>query len=349
MKIGILTFHWGTNYGGVLQAYALQTYLKGLKYEVEIIDYAPITFRDTFLLCFKSKSIRTIKRNICDYFKEKKFKQFRQKNLNLSSVRYYKRNDCEQWARIYDIIIVGSDQVWNPYIALSYGWAYWLPFKSNVRKIAYAVSLGCEQYPVNILNKVSNFIDDFDAISVRENSAVKIIQPKFREEVCVVPDPTILLDYTYYMRFVKKGPNYRTCFMYVLQEKQELIAKIENILRSDFYVNRPDNNSWNQYSIEEWLSGIYNSGLVVTNSFHGLMFSLLFHKPFFVTLVEGSLSGMNDRIYTILRYIGLEERIIKDIETFMRIKEQPVDWEKVDMRLDQLKKCGIKFLSVNLL
>lgn len=349
MKIGILTFHWGTNYGGVLQAYALQTYLRGLNCNVEIINYAPRTFRDSFFLCFKSKSMHAVKRNICDYLKEQKFKRFRKENLNLSHVRYYNINDCERWIHRYDVIIVGSDQVWNPYIALGYGWVYWLPIKSNVRKIAYAVSLGCEQYPVNVLNKVSNFIDDFDAIGVRENSAVKIIQSKFKGEVCVVPDPTILLDYTYYMRFVKKNPSCRTCFMYVLQEKQKIIAKIENLLHSDFDINRPDNNTWNQYSIEEWLSGIYNSGLVVTNSFHGLMFSLLFHKPFFVTLVEGSLSGMNDRIYTILRYLGLEERIIEDTETFMRIRERPINWKKVDMKLEQLKNEGVKFLSINLL
>lgn len=350
MKIGILTFHWGTNYGGVLQAYALQTYLEGLKCDVEIINYAPRTFRDIFLLCFKSKSVHTIKRNVCDYLKERKFKRFRTENLNMSGTRYCHTGDCEQWGRRYDIIIVGSDQVWNPYIALNYGWVYWLPFKSNVRKIAYAVSLGCDRYPADVLAKVSGFIDDFYAISVRENTAIKIIQSEFSKgKVCVVPDPTVLLDSAQYMPFVRKHTNNRGCFIYVLQKNQKLISEIEKLLLSDFDINRPDSNKWNQYSIEEWLSGIYNSKLVVTNSFHGVMFSLIFHKDFFVTLIEGTLSGMNDRIYTILEYLGIQDRIIKDVESFMKIKKQSINWDYVDAGLKQLKKVGTEFLSNNLL
>ena len=350
MRIGILTFHWGTNYGGVLQAYALQTYLKGLNYDVEIINYAPKTFRDKFLLCFKSKSVHTIKKNVCEYLKEQKFKRFRKKNLNLSNTRYYNATDCELLVSGYDIIIVGSDQVWNPYIALNYGWMYWLPVKSNIRKIAYAVSLGCEQYPTDVLAKVSGLINDFYAISVRENTAIKIIQPKFSKgHVYVVPDPTLLVDSAQYMPFVKRHINNRGCFIYVLQENQKLIAEIEKILQYEYDIYKPDSNKWNQYSIEEWLSGIYNSKLVITNSFHGVMFSLIFHRDFFVTLIEGSLSGMNDRIYTILEYLGIQNRIIKNAASFTMMKKQTINWEDVDTKLSQFKEIGTKFLSDNFL
>lgn len=96
MRIGILTFHFGgTNCGGVLQSYALQTYLKGLNYDVEIINYALKTFRNNFLLCFKSKSVCTIKKNIIEYLKDQKFKRFRTEYLNLSVSRYYDTTDCE--------------------------------------------------------------------------------------------------------------------------------------------------------------------------------------------------------------------------------------------------------------
>ena len=185
MKIGILTFHWGTNYGGVLQSYALQCYLKSIGCDVEIINYAPLTYRNSFFLCFKGKSIGTIKKNILNYFKERKFRKFRKSNLILSKKRYFTKTSSEAFNNDYDVIVVGSDQVWNPYIALNYGLPYWLPYKGKARKIAYAVSLGCDVYPQEILEKQTACINDFYAISVREKSAVNIIQSVYNNNTSV--------------------------------------------------------------------------------------------------------------------------------------------------------------------
>lgn len=343
MKIGILTFHWGTNYGGVLQAYALQCFLVSLGYNVEIINYAPKTFRDSFLLCFKNKSLKTIKENIFNYFKEKKFKRFRNANLILSDERYYNKSSYKDFENKYDFIIVGSDQVWNPYIALGYGAPYWLPMKSSTYKIAYAVSLGCDDYPKEILKKLIGFINDFNAISVREKSAVDIIQSVYKKGMVeLMPDPTLIVDSGIFKKFIHVNPCDHSCFFYVLQQKQKLITDLERKLQNSFIINKPSDKKYG-YSIEEWISAIYNNKYIVTNSFHGVMFSLIFHKDFFVIPVEGKLAGMNDRIYTILGYLNLEDRIIKDVPSFYD-KNKEIDWLDVDNKINKLKEAGKTFL-----
>lgn len=345
MKIGILTFHWGTNYGGVLQSYALQCYLKSIGHEVEIINYAPLTYRDSFFLCFKSKSIGTIKKNILNYFKERKFRRFRKSNLILSARRYYANTSSEIFNNDYDVIVVGSDQVWNPYIALNYGLPYWLPSKGKARKIAYAVSLGCDNYPLEILEKQIACINDFYAISVREKSAVDIIQPVYKKGVVeLMPDPTILLESFAYRKFIQENQTEKSCFIYALQENQKLISVIEQqILKNGYSIFKPTNYI-GEISIEEWLSTLYNSELVVTNSFHGVMFSLIFHKSFYVVPIEGVLAGMNDRIYTVLEYLGLNERIINNIENVKNKNHVPIDWHVIEQKMNILRSKGRNFL-----
>ena len=135
----------------------------------------------------------------------------------------------------YDAIIVGSDQVWNPYIAETYGRAYWLPSSINVNKIAYAVSLGCAVYPTDLLNKLSIFINDFNYISVRENSAIDIIQSVYRKNtVFYAPDPVVLPSIDVYLKLINKNKCPKGCFIYTLQDKQKLIKNIELLIQKNF-------------------------------------------------------------------------------------------------------------------
>lgn len=350
MKIGILTFHWGTNYGGVLQAYALQSYLKEKEYDVEIINYAPITYRDGIKYCLKTKSMKYAINNLSEYLKELKFKQFRNKYLNLSR-RYYHLNDMEEIYSQYDAIVVGSDQVWNPYIALTYGKPYFLPQKGFIKKIGYAISLGCIKYPEDILEKLSKYINDFTAISFREKTAVNIMTNTFpNKQIQCTIDPTLLAGNKIYRNLITSVPG---CFyyFYTLQNDQKLINMVESYLSSVGTVKKTKQGYFSNDSIENWLSNINNCKCLITNSFHGVAFAILLHKNFIVLPIEGKMEGMNDRIYTLLDSLKMRYRILFDFDKIRinNLISEHIDWTTVDMTIDKLKQSSKEYLLNNLL
>lgn len=189
--IGTITFHWGTNYGAVIQAYALQKALLYLGYKTEIINYQPrrlVVLR--YLSALRSKDFALLK-------KEKKLKQFRKKNLICSKKRY--SNNCELFAikDKYTHIIVGSDQVWNYSFTMGaegrQTLSYFLNFVGKeTKKISYAASFGMDSAPDDYIKAVRPLIEQFDAISVRENTGA-IIAKQLGVEAEIVCDPTLLL------------------------------------------------------------------------------------------------------------------------------------------------------------
>lgn len=351
MKIGILTFHWGTNYGGVLQAYSLQENLLQLGYDAQIINYAPKTFRDSVFLCFDRHSLQKTLNNLESLAKERKFKNFRNKNLRLTE-RIYDLISLEQNIKSFDIVFVGSDQVWNPYIAKSYSKAYFLPFPMiNKKKIAYAVSLGCNEYPSEISRIIKPWIRNFDYISVREKTAIKIIGNIIDNEkkIYQMPDPALLLSpleieqitKSFVNRFVDK----KYILFYILQDNQIEINKCLLDLKKKTTVVKCKKGI-NSMSIEEWLLAIKGAETVYTNSFHGVVFSLLFHKPFYVFPVEGFFEGMNDRIYTLLSEFNLTNRILNKWDGISEVyAKQLIDWKSIDTKIAAIRSYGINFIK----
>jgi len=347
MKIGILTFHWTTNYGGVLQAYALQSFLLKKGYDVEIINYAPKTLKDSFWLCFKTKSLKSLINNIGEYKKEMKFRKFKLNRFKMSK-RYFNIKEVDYELHNYSIVISGSDQVWNPHTALNSGLVYFQPTKGDYRKIAYAVSLGCTSYPQDILTALKAYIDDFDVISVREESAIQIIQSCVKNKtVELMPDPTLFLDGNDIRELcLKRNVNKSNCFFYILHKNQRNIYLIKKYLSSKFNVIDAHKGIFNDMTIEEWLLSIQQSNFVVTNSFHGVIFSILSHTDFIVVPVEGAYNGMNDRISTLLSYLSLTNRIIDvyDEVKIERLKNEPINWIAVDKIVLKLRETGSNFL-----
>ena len=164
----------------------------------------------------------------------------------------------------------------------------------------------------------------------------------------LMPDPTILVESSVYRKFVHANQVKKSCFIYALQEHQKIINSIEQQILKNGYSIFKSTNYIGEFSIEEWLSALYNSELVVTNSFHGLMFSLIFHKSFYVVPVEGALVGMNDRIYTILEYLGLKDRIIYKIEDLKNKNLVPINWHVIEQKMDALRSQGRKFLLTHI-
>lgn len=354
MKIGILTFHWGTNYGGVLQAYALQTFLKQKGNDVVIINYAPHTFRDSFYKCFYSKNPFTIIENLKNYWKEKNIAKFRKKHMKLTE-RYYLPEQLIENPPIMDIYIAGSDQIWNPYGLKSNKKIYFLPFgDEETIKLSYAASFGVTDYPENYLKEIKPLLNKFKAISVREKSGLDILKKAGILDSVLLPDPTLLLNKDDYLKLTdrkiqKKPTDY---FFYVLQNKQKTISDIYS------YLKRNKNNKIvhtckiknSVIGIEDWLYNIKNSKIVITNSFHGVVFSIIFETPFIVVPIEGRLKGMNDRIVTLLESYDLMDRIMWQYNpnTINILANKQIDWKKSKAVQQQLIMEAQHFYSRNL-
>lgn len=351
MKIGILTFHWGTNYGAILQAYALQTYLESMGHEVHIINYKPKRFNKSLLSCFLTPRFYLYASNIKAYLKEKKMKVFRRKYLH-ETVLYESLTELKKNPPNFDVYVCGSDQIWNPsFTTKGEGGptsTYFLDFgDKNIKKIAYAVSFGCDIYPKIASNIAIKYIPSFNAISVRENSGVQIITKMGFKEPIRLPDPTLLLDSTEY-RFADSPVtrNQKIAFFYILRKEDKIIKKIKKSIKKIYSLETAD-KVFKPYSVEQWILGINNASIVVTNSFHGMVFSLIFHKPFVVVLSNGNSSTMNDRFNTLLSFLNLEHRILYnfDKENLEKLINDQINWQKTDSLVNELKQQSFIFFK----
>lgn len=350
MKIGILTFHWATNYGAVLQAYALQTYLSNMGHEVEIINYRPWNHQKNLFKCFKTYRFYKIPERILEFLKEKRIEVFRQKYLH-ATVLYKSINDLKHVPPEFDAYITGSDQVWNPtFTTEGEGYpttSYFLDFgDDNVIKIAYAVSFGCEEYPDQARIIAEKFSNKFRAVSVREKSGLEIAKAIGFKNAVQLPDPTLLLEKGYYLKLFDYTGPYKgyTCFVYMLHGELAETRSIISEFGSKYIIKYSSNES-----IENWIEDVYNSDFVITNSFHGMVFSLLFHKPFIVYISDSKSASMKDRFISILSDVGLTNRIVKASFNYDKnIATEQIDWNFVDERIAALKTNSKEFLERHL-
>lgn len=337
MKIGILTFHWATNYGAILQSYALQEYLLEQGHDVQIINYKPRWFDFWLRYIRRPWLIRNFKKDLLGRKKEKKLKLFRSKYLLLSK-RYYSTNQMTKTHLNYDVVISGSDQILNPSYTLSGEEcptsAYYLTSFPNSIKIGYAVSFGCNKYPSNALKYAKLWIKNFHIIGVREQSGLSILESMdFRGEKMLVPDPTILrgcklfkdinIEYTTEKDYVS---------VYIL--RKHIDVSLENVVYIDDF-NNP-------LSLEQWLGVIIGSKFLVTNSYHGMIVAILNHVPFAVLADD---SDMNDRFYTLLKYLELSDRVIEHTADLPFIMQRSIDWNLVEAKLSIYRQTGIDLLS----
>lgn len=342
MKIGIITFHWATNYGAILQALALQSVLQKLGHTVEIINYKPKQY-DTSLWHFIR--YRHFLHPI-SYFesikKEQKMVGFRKLYLNCSK-RYYSIIELKESCRDYDVLISGSDQVMNPFFLVNGesegSTAYFLDFgREDATRISYAASFGTTKYPEKLISQASPLIKNFKVLSVREDTGVEIMKTMGRPDAIVTPDPTILL----------KAQDYDSLLgIRQINRSEILVYMLHN--RLNYIQNRLPYNisAITSEPIKEWIAAIKNSCHVITNSFHGMVFSILYHTPFTVVLQSTRNEGMNDRFFTLLEKLDLKDRIT-DETSFNGIIEDPINWTVVDAKMQDFREYGFEFLKINI-
>lgn len=337
MKIGILTLPLHTNYGGILQAYALQTMLERMGHDVVIFDKRrKPDVHIPFDVIVKRWILKNILRKdvppvgqLKDYNNRKKRNantwKFADKyihRLELDNIKLIKRDD-------FDAFVVGSDQVWRKeYILNSFKCIddAFLGFTLdwNVKRIAYAPSFGHDvwDYTQEETVRIHKLLHDFDSVSVREQSAVEMCKRELGIETVQVVDPTMLLtadDYRILAKNARKSDGNLMCYILDMSEEKQLeinsIAEKNNL--KPFTVGANVEAEWGtdrvsvQPPVEEWLQGFIDAEIVITDSFHACVFSIIFNKEFFFL---GNSNRGNARIDSLLHTFGNkpgEERLSK--------------------------------------
>lgn len=349
MKIGILTFHWATNHGGILQAYALQKYLSIAipDSDVIIIDYWPARYQKSIKRAIHSRHISAIANNFKDIKKEKILAPFRERMKK--TYRYYSQKQLQNFPPQVDVLISGSDQVWNEFYTMKgeggVTTAYFLPFQPNAKRISYAASFGFVTLKPEMEEIIKPCLEKFDAISVREQTG-KAILDSIGVDSVVVCDPTLLLESNDYFELCRGQKDEKYIAKYILRaqsaETLDLISSIEKEVGVDKEIT-----DISMVPIEEWIGAIKNAKCLVTNSFHGVVFALKFHTPFFVVGESRGLSGMNDRFNTLLDVVGLKDRFVSDVSEVKAQIKSETNWEYVDEKLSDYSETGKKYLLSN--
>ena len=316
-KIGIITFHNSINYGAVMQTYGLQEYLKKSGYEVEVIDYMNKKIEKelnsyTSIKINSPKSlVRRVVKNIYRKRKAKVFQKFNLKNLNLSNERNIHIKNINQLRDRYDVMITGSDQVWNLNLTGN-DKTYFLDFaKDTTIKIGYAVSVG-DVSKISLDNVLSE-IKKFSAISIREKTFLEYAKSNYNISATLCADPTILAGKEYFDRISsKKLVNVKYIFCFLMENKPE-INQVAKQLSKEYGYKIIDNKSSVDFFMhckpEDFLSCIKNAEYVLTDSFHGTVFSVLFQKKF-VSDKYDSQGKIKSRVLDLLTIIGLDKNFI---------------------------------------
>lgn len=357
MKIGIITQPLYANYGGILQNYALQQVLKKMGHSPITLDYMPsLSFGRYILYVGKNLlfSLSPVKRRPI-----KPYKHFLERPTSIDSfVRHH--IDLTKTISRYskrllrknkiDALIVGSDQVWR----YSYNSHYikdmylWFANDYPCRKITYAASFGVERwdYPDSVSQEIRKQAKVFDSVSVRERSGVEICCNHLGVDASLVLDPTLLLNVSDYDRFCTAPVPAEEPFLvaYLLDMNKEKAGLIENVANKKGLLVKYLTVSASSCSIEEWLSTIRRAAFVITDSYHGSLFSILFEKQF-LTIINKKRGA--DRFNTLFENLGLQDRLL-DSATLLPDSEKRIDYSVGKQKLEQFRNMSLSYLATAL-
>ena len=353
MKIGIITFHRATNYGAVLQTYALNKTLLNLGMDAEVLNYRYNRVDNEYILFPKKASIKKYIKGIVyfpiKYKKNKKFEEFRNKYLKLSPTVYDAKN-LKSADKNYDSFLTGSDQVFN-YKLTSSDYAYLLDFVNNSnKKNSYAASLGMNEIPAEKRQKYEKELTSFNRISVRETKAKEIIEDLTgRKDIRVDIDPTFLISKNEWedMSIMPKEKNY--VLLFVMQENNSILKQAEEyaqkrglklIYISNSYKRSIKANYKYNLSPEEWVGYFKNAECIFTNSFHGLAFSIILHKQFFLEYQKEPATA-NARLENLITTLELQNRVIKN---GILNEDDITNWIEVDKILNEKISDSLVYL-----
>ncbi|NJO18205.1 MAG: polysaccharide pyruvyl transferase family protein [Thioploca sp.] len=361
-EIALITTHNVGNYGALLQAFATQKILSQYG-EVETINYFNPHFQSRLDPIRFGLSIRSIKILIHDLLRlkdrnkaTKQFKNFIESNMNLSKL--VTRQDIQNGAiNYFDVYVCGSDQIWNPNVVSKDGKLdpiYFLNFANKpARKISYASSMGGHRLTDSEQEQVKDLLKDFTTISVRESDTQEVLSQLLKREVFHVLDPTLLLSKEEWFKVLEIDKNYRTqkedyILVYMLPrvplikkvvkffvKKLEakvvtLEQKFKSFIKADVHIR--------DAGPIEFIELFANARFVITNSFHGVCFSINFKKPFV------AVSGGGNRVENLLNLFSLKERVIHDEKNIYKLSTD-LNYEFLEKQLQDERAKSIKVLN----
>lgn len=344
MKIGIFTFHRAHNYGAMLQTYALKKVCEKLENNTYVIDYAPNYIDSQYRYFTLSKSMKSNLLKLLNLTgnikKKKKFEEF--KNTYFSLIPF-------QTEQKFDILLYGSDQIWNPNIKGDFDSVYFGLHNIKVNKnIAYAASIGKSDLSDEEKKDISKLLDNLYEISVREETAKNVLKPLTDKNISVVLDPTLLLTSSDWSEIAIK-PNIDT--PYILVYEVNKITETMNIARElskktgfkiieiAYYKTKIhcDHKILNGVGPREFLGLFQEANYVVTSSFHGTAFSIINRKNFYTVAHRAYGSRMVD----LLNNISLSDRLVESLpDTII-----DVDYSSSEKILNQWRNASIDFLT----
>ena len=361
-QVGVLTLPMNRNYGGNLQAYALMRKLRELGYRPVLLNRRHGAKEGT---SEDDKNDVPVFSETIGLGQNVPNRLFVEKYLTPISRQFDSSHALAETVDRFDFgsVIVGSDQVWRPKYARSILSDFFLGFldrsQIDTKKISYAASFGTEddEYKPSEKALASKLLKDFDAVSVREDSAVDMCRDMFDVAAQHVLDPTLLLksqDYAELFNENQSSGKKDYMLTYVLDatpDKVDVISRISKKMGlkprttsgQAFSAGDPLRGKDGDKTVEAWLASFHNAEFVVTDSFHGVAFSIIFNRPF---IAYGNPARGLGRFKSLLRAVGLENRLIVDSEgADIDALMQPIDWVSVNDRLDRLRKKSMQFLK----
>lgn len=378
MRVGILTLPLYTNYGGLVQCFALQKVLRDMGHDPVVLQREFLR-RYTLKGAFSYYAKRIVKlffgkKEVSwHYYIDPKRREYVAKNTN----KFIDKNIPSRSAKCYtteelkreverlqlDAIIVGSDQVWRPFYSPCQP-NYFLDFlgdDASIKRVTYAASFGGDEWMFSeeLTNQCRELLRQFKAVSVREKSAIALCKEHFAVEPVLVLDPTMLLDKEDYQKIISSNLKQEGLFCYVIDRnkgKRAVINHISGKSGLNAFETMPELglNDYNLYEdlekcvfppVEDWLASFRDAKMVVTDSFHGTVFSIIFNKPFWVVGNEGR--GMA-RFNSLLSQYGLENRLITPESVNTIDVFAPIDWKGVNEKRKSLKEESIGFIKSSL-
>lgn len=383
MKIGIITLWQSSdNYGQQLQCWALQQELIKLGHEPYLIRYdiehkfgknKPSIMKKILKLLLVYPIVPFIMRKIKERKEQKlgaynalrnverNFANFRKDNVIMSNQVYTSLQNLKETPPRADAYIVGSDQVWAFLLDNLENRAMFLDFgEKTTKRIAYAPSFSMPSYPDRLKSLLKNNLERFDFLSVREQAGVKICNELGFQSQTVL-DPTLLLEkdsyetisssesigdyiYLYYLN-IKDAEEVQWCRLKQFAKKSKL--KIIATPASGYIQGRElfENVEYRYATIPQWINLINGARLVVTTSFHGVVFCILHHTPFVYFPLKGKFSRGNNRVLDLLKELGLEDRCISGSVDYHRLDKLIIKWNDVDILLKCNRIKSIEYLK----
>lgn len=362
MKIGILTFHRAINYGAIIQCYVLYTTLSAMGHNVEVIDYRPHYiehdrkyYNPTDLKGKNTKEkIRYVISCFLQILSKKRMNKIADDYLK-SNIKFSKICTCgHDIPKDYDVIFFGSDQIWNPNICNGFDKIYFGHFDTgNAIKIAYAASLGDADNIKDLsYSRFKELIENYDAISVREETTRSLLTTRFGIRPKLVCDPSLLLSKEHYCSITHpvRDKNYIILFALEKSSAADTFAKRisqqtgRKVIR--LYANKnpftiTPFETRKELSPIDFISYIRYASCVITDSFHATVFSIIMHTNFYTLRRKSN----NSRSETLLNTFGLSSRMVNASDD---IDYSEVNFSDTNKKLDAIRNSSLEYITSSL-